>query len=412
MRKVNTSKTYSPNISFIYYFIFLLMGLFLQIRLGLYAYDIVIFMFIAYFLMIRRKINRGITQYLLMLWLLIFVPALISFGYQFFAGEEVSGMSYYITYNTVILTCYIIFIGTTFRHIELNYNIVILFISIPIFLSLSMYFFPSASLFLQSLYSVTDRPDRFGGLFGKDANQLGYYSTLLIILSCFLKMRKQIGMVFYLVALSSLFAIVTSGMRSGIFLLIILFAFFTLTTRFKMIRIKEVVVSGLIIAFCLVLFANIFQGEIHYFKERFSLELLYNQALGKHEKHIGTMYTKWFSIMFQNENIFSILFSLVPSWKFPDSFIIFLLANGGFLGFFGFIMFALFNVSLIWRAKVGNKPILFFVLLFNLLIGIKGNFMFNNIGMFLFVFIVMTVLNDSRHHSAVLIQTESNGLDA
>lgn len=135
--------------------------------------------------------------------------------------------------------------------------------------------------------------------------------------------------------------------------------------------------------------------------------------LGKHGSlHLGNMYKKCFPIMFQNENIFSILFSLLPSWKFSDSFIIFILANGGLLGFSGFIMFALFNVSLIWRARVGNKPILFFVLLFNLLIGIKGNFMFNNIGMFLFVFIVMTVLNDSYQHSAVLIQTESNGLYA
>ena len=388
------------------------MGLFLQIRLGLYAYDIVVFMCIAYILMIRRKINRGITQYLVMLWLLIFVPASISFGYQFCAGEEVSGMSYYIIYNVVILTCYIIFIGTTFRHIELNYNIVILLISIPTFLSLSMYFFPDVLVFLQSLYSVTDRPDRFGGIFGKDVNQLGYYSTLLIILSCFLKMRKQIGLVFYFVVLSSLFAIIISGMRSGILLLMILFTFFTLTTRFKMIRIKEVAGLGLIIAFCLVLFANIFQEEIRYFNERFSLVLLCSHVLGKHERHIATMYTKWFSIMLQNENVLSIFFSLLPSWKFPDSFIIFLLANGGLLGFFGFIMFALFNVSLIWRGKLGNKPILFFILLFNLLIGIKGNFMFNNVGMFLFVIIVMTILNDSRHPYTVCPRIESNGLAA
>jgi len=191
-------------------------------------------------------------------------------------------------------------------------------------------------------------------------------------------------------------------MRAGIFLLIVLFIFFALTTRFKMIRIKDVVVLGLTIVLCLVLFDNILQGEICYFKERFSLELLYNQALGKHGNvHIGTMYKKWFPIMFQNENIFSILFSLAPIWKFPDSFIIFLLANGGLLGFFSYIMFALFNVSVICKTKIGNKPILFFVLLFNLIIGIKGNFMFNNIGMFLFVFIVMTILNDSRQHSSI-----------
>ena len=61
---------------------------------------------------------------------------------------------------------------------------------------------------------------------------------------------------------------------------------------------------------------------------------------------------------------------------------------------------------------MGNKPILFFVLLFNLLIGIKGNFMFNNIGMFLFVIIVMTILNDSRHRYSVCPWIESNGLDA
>lgn len=396
------SKTYSPYISFVYYFIFLLIGLFLKIRLGLYAYDIVVFMFIVYLLMIHGRINRGIFQYLLMLWLLIFVPALISFGYQLFVGEEVSDMSYYLLYNSVILTCYIAFIGTTFRHIELNYNVIVLFLSIPIFLSLSMYFFPDISSFLQSLYSLTSRPDRFGGLFGRDVNQLGYYSTLMIIFSCFLRARKQIGILFYLVVLISLFAIVISGMRTGFFLLIVLFVFFTLTTRFQMMRIKDVVVLGLTIVLCLILFDNIFQNEIHYLKERFSLELLYNQALGKHGNvHIGTIYKKWFPIMFQNENIFSILFSLVPGWKSPDSFILFLLANGGLLGVFSFIMFALFNVSVICKAKIGNKPILFFVLFFNLIIGIKGNFMFNNVGMFLFVFIVMTILNDSRQHSSI-----------
>ena len=412
MPKVNTPKTYLPDISSIYYFIFLLMGLFLQIRLGLYAYDLVIFVFIVCYLLIHRGIDRGIAQYLGVLWLLILVPALSSFIYQLCAGEEVSGLSFYLIYNVIILTCYIVFIGSTFRYVKVNYNIVILLISIPTFLSLCMYFAPSAFHFVESLYSVAYRADRFGGIFGKDVNQLGYYSTLLIILSCFLKIRHRIGPIFYVVVLSSLVAIIISGMRSGLLLVVVLGVPLALTTKKKMIVMKELAGLGVIIALCLVLFANSFQGEIEYFKKRFSLELLYNQTSGRSGNHIGAMYKKWFSIMLQNESVFSSVFSLIPSWKFPDSFVIFLLANGGLLGFLGFILFGMFNWLAILRTKVDNKPILLFVLLFNLLIGIKGNFMFNNVGMFLFVFIVMMILNESSHLDVtVCSQAQRSGLD-
>ncbi len=382
-------------VSLLYYIIFAFMGIFLRIHLGLYVYDLIVIAVIFIVLLKKPAIDQKVGEYLFVIWTILLFPAVISIAYQIFIDMQLTAMTFYIVHNLFILSCYITFVSLTIKYVNLNYNIIVLLIAIPIFSSIAMYFSPPICRLLDSIYAVDHYPGRFGGIFGRDVNQLGYHSTLLIIFASYLKVKKRINLVFYPVVLLSLFTIGISGMRTGILLIVFFFPLLSIFSNFKIIKFRDIILFTLITASMSFFFNETILEQFQFFKERFSLHLIYNQITNTHQQHIGGMYEKVFTQMYHNDEPLSVLLSFKPEWKFPDSFIIFVFANGGLLGFFSFITFALFNAALITGSRLNDKAFLFFILLFNILICIKGNFMFNNVGMFIFVLTVITTLHES-----------------
>jgi hypothetical protein len=369
-----------------FYLTWLLLGAGLAITTGLYLFNIFIILFLLYRLVSDRLVlGKNNRSFILSFVGLIAIPQLLSLLYQVLQYSFFTSYSVYIVINLTILTSYIFF----FNNIRLDLNKInhyfILFIfSAPIIISVIMYFIPSIGVF----FDMSQHPGRFGGVWGKDVNQLGYYATLVIIFSCFLLYYKKIKLFFAVsFILLSLFAILISGMRTGLFLLVLLLPVMTVVYKDPLINLNQ------LFKFCLILVGV---GLIVYFLdyslfsiviERFDVYRLISDISGaSNNGQIGNMYSKWLTSFAANSNLLDILFSFNYEWKFPDSLIIFYLANGGLLGAFFLLIF----IKIVFLLIKNNNfnYILVFIALFSILVSIKGNFIFNNIGMFIFAYMI------------------------
>ena len=106
------------------------------------------------------------------------------------------------------------------------------------------------------------------------------------------------------------------------------------------------------------------------------------------------MYFKWYDIFTLDANLTDTLFSMYPKWKFPDSLVIFYFANHGFFGVMFLILFITYLVFFLYKLRFPYLPVLISLFLF--IVSFKGNFIFNNMGMFLLIFIIyFIVYNES-----------------
>ena len=180
-----------------------------------------------------------------------------------------------------------------------------------------------------------------------------------------------------------------SGMRTGLFAVILTVILLFLFGKVNFFKLKNLLVSALFLSLFIALsfyILSLNNDDFYIFiTDRFAPQLFLEQLSGESDDgHVGNMYAKWLTAFSQNNSILDILFSFDPSWKYPDSFLIFFLANNGLIGLLMLVLFLSIAYILI---KETQNYIIYFVFLFSLIVGLKGFYPFNNIGMFLFLII-------------------------
>ncbi|MCF6267477.1 MAG: hypothetical protein L3J57_13155 [Desulfuromusa sp.] len=377
-------------------------GLFAQIFLGFYLSDVLVLLYIGKCLLTGRlRHTKRFLSFVTMAAVLLFFPAIFSLMVQIlFLDAPISNYSFYIPYNFLLGSLYIVFMFQIVEKINIYPSMLLAIFAIPVVWSFAAYLYPPLQVPLEHLYHIdymyrqTDPfTVRFGGIFGFDVNQLGYYSTLVIILALFFNFRYRISkIIFYSVLLMSLYCSLISGMRLGLYLLVPLIFVLFFVGKVKVLSNFDILFlffSGLI-PILLMDTSDVLISIIN----RFGVEMFLNDLLSG-DAHVSGMYVKWFKIMIvQNNDILSLLFACYPEWKHPDSFIIFLLGNGGIIGLFClFIFYFLLGFKILFQnCPKKYKWFLFAILVFNFGTGLKGNYPLNNGGMFIFSFIVTALL--------------------
>ena len=263
----------------IYYLLFLLIGFNLSIMVGFYYFDLVIIMYLVYHYK-KIKINKNSKFFIKSIFYLIILPSFISLIYQYLSFEIFEIYSIYIIYNCLLVSIYIVFISNTITKIKPNYNILIFLLFLPIIIAILMFHIPVIHSFFANLYNIEQYYmfNRAAGIWGKDVNQLGYYSSVFIIFSSFLISMKKINTWFGLLLLMiSLYAILISGMRTGLAAILITVFFLSLLYKNPMFKIKNLVlIIFLSVLITYVLVVNLIPEEL--FKsisQRFDFELLH-----------------------------------------------------------------------------------------------------------------------------------------
>ena len=364
----------------------------LNIVPGFYYADVVVFLGI-FRLLFKRNItitaNEG--QYLYLVILLILLPNCLFILYQMVTGIELGIFSIYIIYNVTLSLLYVFFIkeyllGYSYRNVEL---MTFLFM-VPLFIAIGMFFSPQVNQAATIIYGIEQIYDgRFGGVWGKNVNQLGYYATVIMVWSVFLIASGRIGKFFYgFVQFVCIFIILISGMRAGI----VVYLFSLILTSFLSKQIRSVLIlnitTAIIFAFVLILISPFIveKFDLELIVNRFSLELFFGQLTGNSgDAHVGNMYKKWFEIFFSNPDLGDLLFSMGGYWKFPDSFVIFYFANAGLVGVGLLLVFLMLCLYKLIHRKL---YIGLFLFLFLGGMAFKGNFPLNNFSMFVFTLII------------------------
>ncbi len=373
------------------YIIFLLIGANFSVMPGLNFYDVVIFIYLIYLYITNGiYLSKNTRYFIISLLFLIIIFSIISIFYQVIAYSEFTQYSIYIVYNTSLLIIYILFISNVINKVSsnFNYNILMLFFTLPLVFAELMYFSEYFNELFKSLYSITKQhPFRAAGIWGNDANQLGYYATLTIIFTVFLLHYRKINLVLSIIILIlGLTATIQSGMRTGLVVIIPLFMIMALIYKKPILRLRQIVIFITILSLSLYLFLSNYLGEeiIQNISARFDLLQLVDDISGDADNgQVGNMYAKWYHKFSTETSLSDALFSFDYKWKFPDSLVIYYFANNGLIGVFFLIVFIGITIYLIVVNKYNYMAV--FIFIFSLVISIKGSFILNNIGMFIFV---------------------------
>lgn len=379
----------------IYYVIFFFVGINKSITTGLYYYDIVIIISLIFmFLKNKVKISNAERIFFRLIVLFLFLPSIVSISYQVFFYDMNNKYLIYIPYNLILLMVYILFVSNTIKKININYNILILFLFIPVLLAIAMAVSPQINSLIMNLYHIERQHYfRMGGIWGIDVNQLGFYSTIVILFSFFLKKYDKVkNYIFYTVIVLSFVSLILSGMRTGLIMLIlvlpVLAIFFKKTSWVSIWNIlKYLLIGGVLLGLLFFIFPSFFDLFMGVF-ERFNIQDLENDIEGSGhtgQGHMGTMYKKWLSTFFNNDNPLDVIFSFYPEWKYPDALVLFFLANNGLFGMF--FLFG-FIASIIKKMLQTKRYDFFLFFFFSMIISIKGNFILNNFYMFMSVIII------------------------
>ena len=138
--------------------------------------------------------------------------------------------------------------------------------------------------------------------------------------------------------------------------------------------------------FIFELIKNLNKNFYLFLSERLSLNLFFSQLSGdSSDGHVGNMYKKWLTKFLDNQNILDILFSFDPTWKFPDSLVLFFVANNGVIG----IILSILLISILFSLmRKSQNYLALFALIFSIIVSFKGFYPFNNIGMFIFLILM------------------------
>lgn len=381
VKLINSKQTIEK---FFIYSIFLFIGLNVKFFSGFYLYNVLIVVFLVFFNKIKIDknlfINIAFVDFIILFTLLI----------QLLYVDNFSLDSYYIFLNLVIFLTFIMFMkGINFRII--NYNVVLVFLALPVIFSIFMFHNNSIENYLLSFYNLGKYPafGRYGGVFGEDVNALGIFSSLLLFLTLVLKRLKMINFLLALfVVMLSLYAVILSGMRAG--LLVIFVALLLFQIKLNILNFKYVLIA--ILGIILLVF-NIYSINdnikelVDYTINRFSIESLLQGVNINNDNGNLRVAIAYFDRTIENKtiDIESMLFGIDSNLNYVDNFYIFSFLKHGFV----FILSALLVLFLIIKqAIIRNDYMVLLVVLISMVIALKGLFIINNYYMFTILFII------------------------
>ena len=389
VKLINSKQTIEK---FFIYSIFLFIGLNVKFFSGFYLYNVLIVVFLVFFNKIKIDknlfINIAFVDFIILFTLLI----------QLLYVDNFSLDSYYIFLKLVIFLTFIMFMkGINFRII--NYNVVLVFLALPVIFSIFMFHNNSIENYLLSFYNLGKYPafGRYGGVFGEDVNALGIFSSLLLFLTLVLKRLKMINFLLALfVVMLSLYAVILSGMRAG--LLVIFVALLLFQIKLNILNFKYVLIA--ILGIILLVF-NIYSINdnikelVDYMINRFSIESLLQGVNINNDNGNLRVAIAYFDRTIENKtiDIESMLFGIDSNLNYVDNFYIFSFLKHGFV----FILSALLVLFLIIKqAIIRNDYMVLLVVLISMVIALKGLFIINNYYMFTILFIINLWRNKVR----------------
>lgn len=283
---------------------------------------------------------------------------------------------------------------------KVDYNWLLIFFSIPLVLSLLMYYNPAINKAVLSFYGRNAYPvkTRFGGMYGKDVNAAGLYATLVIILAGVFYMRNVIarGIAIGILSISAII-IVLSGMRAGViavFVTIIFMNYIRFGNKGEIVLVqgglKRLLKIFLFLTMVIILFYLVTEYTLPealgtMLQDRFSFEHLIGDFKSDGNGNLAgaKRYLKMQLAKCQNS---SILFGYDISFSFVDCFYIDIFFKYGLIGIFSLIIFLTCCVKRASQLQYRNYAL--FLILFALIISIKGTFVLDTKLIFIFIFIL------------------------
>lgn len=363
------------------YFVFLMIGLNLKIFQGLYIYNLLI---IIYLLFNYNKISfyKNVIIFIAIYITSLCVPLIV----QIFYIDEYNISSFYIIFNIFIFISFISFLSLI-KDININYNIVLFFLSLPIFLSIIMFINKPFENLMLNFYHIHRYPafGRYGGVFGSDVNAFGLYNSIIIFFLLILKRYYLINRIFVsIVGFISLLGILLSGMRTGIIVLFVLLMLFN--WKLKLIKIKDISFMFILILatmFFMYQFNDFVKDIINYLIDRFSISHLINDFHSGDNGGNLRQAIQYFNETVKNYSFNSIntFFGLDSTLNYVDNYYIFSFLKHGLLNVITiFILF--FLIIFQYKRNIFN----IFVLLMTFLFAIKGIFIINNFYMLVILY--------------------------
>jgi len=363
------------------YFVFLMIGLNLKIFQGLYIYNLLI---IIYLLFNYNKISfyKNVIIFIAIYIISLCVPLIV----QIFYIDEYNISSFYIIFNIFIFISFISFLSLI-KDININYNIVLFFLSLPIFLSIIMFINKPFENLMLNFYHIHRYPafGRYGGVFGSDVNAFGLYNSIIIFFLLILKRYYLINRIFVsIVGFISLLGILLSGMRTGIIVLFVLLMLFN--WKLKLIKIKDISFMFILILatmFFMYQFNDFVKDIINYLIDRFSISHLINDFHSGDNGGNLRQAIQYFNETVKNYSFNSIntFFGLDSTLNYVDNYYIFSFLKHGLLNVITiFILF--FLIIFQYKRNIFN----IFVLLMTFLFAIKGIFIINNFYMLVILY--------------------------
>lgn len=379
------------------YILFFLMAF--NIAAGpVHAADIFMIGYIAY-KAVKRSGKINIQKKWLWIFLIPVITVAAVIGIKTVFWKEIPNTdSFWFIFKIVLAAIYSYgFFQIGNEHKKYSFNILLIIVCMPLAVNILMYLSPQINAFLTGLYGVTPFPNssRFGGIYGKDVNNLGLYATLVMITGYMF--RKEHASNFFLFAASELLGlanIILCGMRAGLIALVICICIqsvFTLNDerRFviyaKQIRIYfRYLLVGIIAFFIFLKFGGILFSDslMESVLSRFSVEGLFIDFFGAKEGK-GNLYIIGHYFMSQMAKCRndSILFGYDTSVGCVD-----ILFGEVFLryGMTGIMLLGIFCIqAFVYAMEKKKRNMYIFWILFSVIISLKGIFILDSRYIFL-----------------------------
>jgi len=318
--------------------------------------------------------------------LIIFISVIIQVSYV----DSFSLENYYIPLNIFIFISLYFFIKKIDFE-KINYNILIVLVSLPVLISVLMFNFSGVEGFFLNLYNLDKYPafGRYGGVFGRDVNALGITGSIVLLLIITLSKCNKINFILSATLLFlAFYSVVLSGMRTG--LLVIFTSLFLFQWKLKIINFKYLI---LIILFLVIFVISIynFNSDIKdlmdYVLSRFSVESMIRGFDGGDNGGNLRVAIKYYhhTIGEREVNLKAVLFGVDSSLTYVDNFYVFTFVKYGLVP----ILFMILLISLVITQGVKNKDFMFLmIVLISLTLALKGLFVINNFYMFIMLFIL------------------------
>lgn len=344
-------------------------GLSLQIVPGLYLVDL--FLFLSLLLKRRPIFSR---QFLIVL--------LISLSYIIgciiiIAKGSINTATFFIPYNISYLA-FIIFVLAN-EQVKLN----LFAISLPCIISIAMFSVPVFESFLQTTFNISGSPrfGRYGGIFGRNVSALGFYASLVLLVGL-LFYEDFSKRVIYISFISAFAAIILSGTRVGLLLIILLFPLYTIIfTKRLAFLIKISLVLGLTTLAIFTLLYLYFTPIFEYVLFRFSIErLVVDFTTG----NATTAYNLLRSTLENRDvNFFTLFFGYGGDISYIDNIYINFVLQYGLVSLSVGVLILAWSIVFLIKQKCYKVATL---VLFGILAGLKGPYLFSNHFLLLLLF--------------------------